>query len=399
MANILTEQFNADVTPTGWTLEETNGDVSFAGGVMTVSSTSSTNQVYAETAAFSATPTLDVCLRLTVPVYPASSNTNVVEFLDATDAIVFRFLISNSLKRFRSYHGGAIASATDDLVDATPYRVWIDYTKGTGSNGLANIYYSTDDTKPAVKAATTNGTATTDVVKVRFTHQNKGTGDYVFDDIVIDNVIGNAQPPAAGSAPVISAVSAINLGEDFTVTVDSYETGAKVHADGNELTTAETNATTLTATFPTSGYAIGATVDITVFDSNGESDASSESIGAPLGFTYAVSDTAYADLLYTSILYERAAFNILASGDIIAIESPITIESIEYNLSVSAGAVISYPSNVPDGTYADLVLNMYDASDNYALTTGLFDLVVEQGEIVSISSGSFALSLDMSLSI
>src|SRR6185295_9864083 len=55
--------------------------------------------------------------------------------------------------RFELSHGGASALGTTTLVANTTYHVWVEWTKGTGSNGTMKLFVSTTGTKPALPEA------------------------------------------------------------------------------------------------------------------------------------------------------------------------------------------------------------------------------------------------------
>ncbi|TXH18777.1 MAG: hypothetical protein E6R03_01580 [Hyphomicrobiaceae bacterium] len=66
--------------------------------------------------------------------------------------------------------GSANNRSTDSLTRNQTYRVWVTYTKGTGSNGQAAVYWSTtlDGPKGSAKASVTTGTSTAQALSVRF---------------------------------------------------------------------------------------------------------------------------------------------------------------------------------------------------------------------------------------
>lgn len=66
--------------------------------------------------------------------------------------------------------GSATSRSTDSLTRNTTYRIWMSYTKGSGSNGQASVYWSTTIAGPkgSSKASVTTGTSTAQSVSVRF---------------------------------------------------------------------------------------------------------------------------------------------------------------------------------------------------------------------------------------
>lgn len=384
MANLITQRFTDNETPAGWVLDDTQGSITFTGGVMTLNSDSSSLAVSAITPAFAATPTLDMYFKFTVPTYPASSNMALATLLDAGDSTICQITVSNSVPRLRLVHGGITISGASDLVNGATYHCYLTYTKGTGSDGVAQLYYSTSEERGETPNLTTTiGTATADAVKVGFYHQNRVGGALVIDSVVVESVIGEAAPPTLLAVPpVLEAVSAISMDATFTVQVEFYATGATVYADAVALTTVETSPTILTVLFPDEGFAIGSSVDITVVDSNGTSNIIAATVGVPIGMVAAVATVAYADLPVASVLYLREAFDILTVGHVIAIQDKITIGGTNYPIAITGQAVVTY-SNLPAGTYENIALNLYDADTGYTLTEGFFDLLVDaQGTVV-----------------
>lgn len=66
--------------------------------------------------------------------------------------------------------GSATSRSTDSLARNTTYRIWVAYTKGSGSNGQASVYWSTTIAGPkgSAKASVTTGTSTAQSISVRF---------------------------------------------------------------------------------------------------------------------------------------------------------------------------------------------------------------------------------------
>jgi len=66
--------------------------------------------------------------------------------------------------------GSATQRSTASLTLNTTYRIWVAYTKGSGSNGQAAVYWNTSLAGPkgTAKASVTTGTATAQAASVRF---------------------------------------------------------------------------------------------------------------------------------------------------------------------------------------------------------------------------------------
>jgi hypothetical protein len=89
--------------------------------------------------------------------------------------------------RLQLAHGSASALGTTVLAANVTYHVWVEWTKGTGSNGTMKLFVSTTGTKPATpEASITNGNgAATQRIYVGPT----GTGpNVIFDRILVDDV-------------------------------------------------------------------------------------------------------------------------------------------------------------------------------------------------------------------
>lgn len=117
---------------------------------------------------------------------------NIVEILNGSFGTVFR-VGTWTPNVLRITHGGTQAVGTFAISANTTYYVWADYTKGTGSDGVAHLYVSSTTTKPGTADATiTTGTATTDVASIYY-GQNS-TAVYIFDHII-------QNPTSIGSNP------------------------------------------------------------------------------------------------------------------------------------------------------------------------------------------------------
>jgi VCBS repeat-containing protein len=89
--------------------------------------------------------------------------------------------------RLQLAHGSASALGTTVLAANVTYHVWVEWTKGTGSNGTMKLFVSTTGTKPATpEASITNGNgAATERIYVGPT----GNGpNVIFDRILVDDV-------------------------------------------------------------------------------------------------------------------------------------------------------------------------------------------------------------------
>jgi hypothetical protein len=90
-------------------------------------------------------------------------------------------------------HGSVSAGGSMVLAPNTTYHVWVEWTKGSGTNGTMRLYVSTSGTKPAVPDATITtgkGKATARM----YVGSTTAGPNMIFDRILVDDVpIGNIQ--------------------------------------------------------------------------------------------------------------------------------------------------------------------------------------------------------------
>ena len=93
--------------------------------------------------------------------------------------------------RLHVTHGPAFADGTLTLSTNTTYHIWVDWTKGTGTNGTMKVFVATTGTKPAVPdASVTTGTGAA-TQNLYFGPTDAGP-NLIFDRLLIDDVaIGN----------------------------------------------------------------------------------------------------------------------------------------------------------------------------------------------------------------
>jgi hypothetical protein len=70
----------------------------------------------------------------------------------------------------KAYHGSA-QTATESLVDSTTYYVWCKYVKGTGADGVIELYLSENTTRGAADRSNSSGTETNDIINVKIETQ------------------------------------------------------------------------------------------------------------------------------------------------------------------------------------------------------------------------------------
>lgn len=92
-------------------------------------------------------------------------------------------------------HGSATATVTDTVATGSTIHIWAKYVQGTGSDGVAEVGYSTDTTRPTSGtkfASLSNGTATTTVDRI-YLGDAGGTFEWIFDECFVDEA-GYPQP-------------------------------------------------------------------------------------------------------------------------------------------------------------------------------------------------------------
>jgi hypothetical protein len=95
--------------------------------------------------------------------------------------------------RLQLYDGVARATGTTAIAANTTYHVWVEWTKGTGTNGTMKLFMSTSGVKPATpEASITNGTGgATNEIHVG----SDSTGpNIVYDRLLVDDVEIGSNP-------------------------------------------------------------------------------------------------------------------------------------------------------------------------------------------------------------
>jgi hypothetical protein len=97
-------------------------------------------------------------------------------------------------------HGTVAVLGTTSIATNSTYHVWVEWTKGTGTNGTMKLFVSTTGTKPSTPEASItngNGAATARMYLGAFS-----TGpNIVFDKILIDDVEIGSNPGTGGNQP------------------------------------------------------------------------------------------------------------------------------------------------------------------------------------------------------
>lgn len=126
---------------------------------------------------------------------PASfSNTPYICLLnDSTGAQIARFrILSDGRVRLYDSAGMSITQTTSIMSVNSEYFIWIDYTKGTGANGLLSFAFATTQTKPAAEINRSNYTATIDAGRL-YPYLNV-TGNAYYDKVRISTTDIGSNP-------------------------------------------------------------------------------------------------------------------------------------------------------------------------------------------------------------
>jgi hypothetical protein len=95
--------------------------------------------------------------------------------------------------RIEIYHGSVSADGTTGLSANTTYHVWVEWTKGTGSNGTMKLFVSTTGTKPATPEVSL-GTGTGGAVERLYVGPFNTGPNVIFDRILVDDVPIGSNP-------------------------------------------------------------------------------------------------------------------------------------------------------------------------------------------------------------
>jgi hypothetical protein len=130
---------------------------------------------------------------------PGTLNDQVLcSFLDVSGNVLCSINFVNINGKFRLVSPGVTsATVSTGLSDLTNYYGWLEYQKGTGSDAVVRVGWSTSPNRPAwptngisgALATRINGTSTTSATRVRFGRVDAPVNyNYVVDDIQIQSV-------------------------------------------------------------------------------------------------------------------------------------------------------------------------------------------------------------------
>lgn len=139
-----------------------------------------------ETSEFTARSTLWLHFRVKMADVTPSGINVILNVFNTSSGVVAQ-LDMRTTNDLRIYNGSSYTTTSDNnlFTDATKKHVWVKYVKGTGSNGVTEVYLSNNGTRPASATySITNGNATTDAVRIRFNEYNGVTGGMYIDQII-----------------------------------------------------------------------------------------------------------------------------------------------------------------------------------------------------------------------
>lgn len=147
------------------------------------------------TNAYASPATTYVHFRWKTPDTTPSSSDDFFYILDSSGNILccLKLITTGTV---RLYHGTAYQASAGTLSNDTLYHIWIEYTKGTGSDGVAKVWIGTTSTKPGSTFTTnvTNGTATADSGKLQLRAGYQQT--YFYDQLLVNgSEIGDVCDP------------------------------------------------------------------------------------------------------------------------------------------------------------------------------------------------------------
>jgi hypothetical protein len=87
--------------------------------------------------------------------------------------------------------GTASTAISYTWANNTTYVVWLKLVKGTGANGVAEIYINTSGTKPSVTASLSTGSVTTNVAYINLMNSAQ-SATFIYDQVMVRGTsIGN----------------------------------------------------------------------------------------------------------------------------------------------------------------------------------------------------------------
>lgn len=164
---LVSEDFEGTGTPGGWT---TSGTVDFDYTTSPISGSQSwygaTTSDYAYT---TYTAAGEVWVRVRFRPDSLAANYDLLTLRDSSGSTIVARINIRTTGGFRVYQGAAFAATASGLVTAGQNcYLWLRYVPGTATDGISELYFSTDATRPASPTASVaNGDATALPARVR----------------------------------------------------------------------------------------------------------------------------------------------------------------------------------------------------------------------------------------
>lgn len=199
MAELLNESFEGTGIPGGWTDASGGGTINWDEATVVghgsqslqITSSGTNDDVYGSISA-STTVYGHFMWR-----WASLGGTATIHTMRTTGSIRLEVQTSSS-GALTILHGSASATVTDAVPTNTWVHIWVRYTAGSGSNGIGEIGWSTDTTRPTSGtkfASVTTGTNTTSVDRFYVGSNANETLNEYFDQVIADDA---AYPSISG---------------------------------------------------------------------------------------------------------------------------------------------------------------------------------------------------------
>ena len=115
--------------------------------------------------------------------------------IEDSDGANLGFLYKSDTEKIGVQHGALDVLSSNVFIANTTYHFWLDYTKGTGADGISRFYYSTNGVKPGTpEAEVTNGDATAQGARIEL-RSYQAEFDVIYDKLRVDDEVIGSNPP------------------------------------------------------------------------------------------------------------------------------------------------------------------------------------------------------------
>jgi hypothetical protein len=186
---LISENFESGAAPAGWTSTSsgTAPDYNYATapapleGTKSVRAATATGLIRIQPPAFTATGDIWTYFLFSYNTFSATDGIFLLQSSGLTTQL--KMGLNGGQWYLRE---GALEVQSTAVTANTKYHVWIHYTKGTGANGVYQLYASTTGVRGTAILNYSNGTATSDIVSVEIQAWNT-TGDHIIDKLRVSN--------------------------------------------------------------------------------------------------------------------------------------------------------------------------------------------------------------------